>query len=66
MTSAGDFSVTELYTVQLGTNTTTTGLSDQMTADPPVYSPEPGTLAILGTGMAGLGLARARRRGKTS
>ena len=38
-----------------------TSLDLLVVADPPATAPEPGTLAILAAGLAGLGMARARR-----
>jgi hypothetical protein len=58
LTAVGPYSVTELYTI-----TATSEFSANNTIDLTSTVPEPGTLAILGAGLVGLGFIR--RRGNT-
>jgi hypothetical protein len=65
MSPSGDFSVTEVITLTGPISATQNRLSGSFTADPPVYVPEPVTLAILGSGLAGIGATRLKRRRKS-
>jgi hypothetical protein len=58
LTATGPYSVTELFTI-----TATTEFSANNTIDLTSTVPEPGTLAILGAGLAGIGFIRRRANG---
>jgi hypothetical protein len=58
LTAVGPYSITELYTI-----TATSEFSANNTIDLTSTVPEPGTLAILGAGLAGLGFIRRRGNG---
>jgi hypothetical protein len=60
---AGDFSVTEIVILQGPASGNNDKLSGDFSADPPVFVPEPATMAIMGSGLVGLGVSRVRRRG---
>jgi hypothetical protein len=64
MSSAGDFSITEVVTLTGPISSTQARLSGSFSANPPAYAPEPGTIAILATGFAGLGVSRFKRHHK--
>lgn len=64
MSTAGDFSITEVITLSGPKSAIQARLSGSFAADPPVYAPEPTTLVLFGSGVVGWQLLVSRARGR--